>query len=83
MGLGVPGLAGLVLMDCSYQDAQPSSGLLQASAITLYTMFVTWLALSNVPGEYRPGFEGAWACSWALETLTGARDVPAPAHDGA
>lgn len=33
------------------QDAQPNSGLLQASVITLYTMFVTWLALSNVPDQ--------------------------------
>ncbi|XP_060114611.1 serine incorporator 2 [Heteronotia binoei] len=31
------------------QDAQPHSGLLQASIITLYTMFVTWSALANVP----------------------------------
>ncbi|KAM8795984.1 serine incorporator 2 [Eudromia elegans] len=31
------------------QEAQPHSGLLQASLITLYTMFVTWSALANVP----------------------------------
>uniref|UniRef100_A0A667GR96 Serine incorporator 2 n=1 Tax=Lynx canadensis TaxID=61383 RepID=A0A667GR96_LYNCA len=35
------------------QDAQPNSGLLQASVITLYTTFVTWLALSSVPGEQK------------------------------
>ncbi|XP_007624716.3 serine incorporator 2 isoform X1 [Cricetulus griseus] len=33
------------------QNAQPNSGLLQASIVTLYTMFVTWLALSNVPDQ--------------------------------
>uniref|UniRef100_H0V3C6 Serine incorporator 2 n=1 Tax=Cavia porcellus TaxID=10141 RepID=H0V3C6_CAVPO len=33
------------------QEAQPNSGLLQASVVTLYTMFVTWLALSNVPDQ--------------------------------
>ncbi|KAM8789234.1 serine incorporator 2 [Rhynchonycteris naso] len=33
------------------QEAQPNSGLLQASAVTLYTIFVTWLALSNVPDQ--------------------------------
>ncbi|NXX42383.1 SERC2 protein, partial [Tricholaema leucomelas] len=31
------------------QDAQPHSGLLQASLITLYTVYVTWAALANVP----------------------------------
>ncbi|XP_075459961.1 serine incorporator 2 [Ascaphus truei] len=31
------------------QDAQPHSGLLQASVITLYTMYVTWSAMANVP----------------------------------
>lgn len=51
-GSGVSlGPAGVMLMVCSCQEAQPNSGLLQASAVTLYTMFVTWLALSNVPGE--------------------------------
>ncbi|ELW48644.1 Serine incorporator 2 [Tupaia chinensis] len=33
------------------QGAQPNSGLLQASVVTLYTMFVTWSALSNVPDQ--------------------------------
>ncbi|XP_067167462.1 serine incorporator 2 [Apteryx mantelli] len=33
------------------QDAQPHSGLLQASLITLYTMFITWSALANVPNR--------------------------------
>ncbi|XP_064491552.1 serine incorporator 2 isoform X1 [Pseudopipra pipra] len=31
------------------QEAQPHSGLLQASLITLYTIYVTWAALANVP----------------------------------
>ncbi|XP_063212175.1 serine incorporator 2 isoform X3 [Chroicocephalus ridibundus] len=33
------------------QDAQPHSGLLQASLITLYTIYVTWSALANVPTQ--------------------------------
>ncbi|NXD31611.1 SERC2 protein, partial [Spelaeornis formosus] len=31
------------------QEAQPHSGLLQASLITLYTIYITWSALANVP----------------------------------
>ncbi|XP_054254648.1 serine incorporator 2 [Indicator indicator] len=33
------------------QEAQPHSGLLQASLITLYTAYVTWAALANVPTQ--------------------------------
>ncbi|NXD42979.1 SERC2 protein, partial [Copsychus sechellarum] len=33
------------------QEAQPHSGLLQASLITLYTIYVTWSALANVPSK--------------------------------
>ncbi|EDO33431.1 predicted protein [Nematostella vectensis] len=31
------------------QEVQPSSGLLQAAVITLYTMYLTWSAMSNEP----------------------------------
>uniref|UniRef100_A0A672IT94 Si:ch73-267c23.10 n=1 Tax=Salarias fasciatus TaxID=181472 RepID=A0A672IT94_SALFA len=31
------------------QESQPRSGLLQSSFITLYTMFLTWSAMSNEP----------------------------------
>ncbi|XP_006631328.1 serine incorporator 1 [Lepisosteus oculatus] len=33
------------------QEVQPQSGLLQASIITLYTMYVTWSAMTNQPNR--------------------------------
>ncbi|XP_041811707.1 serine incorporator 2 [Chelmon rostratus] len=33
------------------QETQPSSGLLQASLISLYTMYVTWSAMTNNPNR--------------------------------
>uniref|UniRef100_A0A3P9A626 Serine incorporator 2, like n=1 Tax=Esox lucius TaxID=8010 RepID=A0A3P9A626_ESOLU len=36
------------------QEAQPQSGLLQASIISLYTMYVTWSAMTNNPSESLP-----------------------------
>uniref|UniRef100_G1TAH0 Serine incorporator 2 n=1 Tax=Oryctolagus cuniculus TaxID=9986 RepID=G1TAH0_RABIT len=49
--VAVPGVPGVSLTNGFCQDAQPNSGLLQASVVTLYTMFVTWSALSNVPDQ--------------------------------
>lgn len=36
---------------CALQEAQPESGLLQASLISLYTMYVTWSSMTNNPGK--------------------------------
>lgn len=33
------------------QDASPQSGLLQSSLISLYTMYVTWSAMTNNPSK--------------------------------
>uniref|UniRef100_A0A672K2W1 Serine incorporator 2 n=1 Tax=Sinocyclocheilus grahami TaxID=75366 RepID=A0A672K2W1_SINGR len=33
------------------QDASPQSGLLQSSIITMYTMYVTWSAMTNNPSK--------------------------------
>lgn len=40
------------------QDAQPRSGLLQASVVTLYTIYLTWSAMSNQPDQHcKPDFK--------------------------
>lgn len=45
------------------QESQPRSGLLQSSVITLYTMFLTWSAMTNEPGE-------SVCCCWFEVTWT-------------
>nr|XP_026236884.1 serine incorporator 1 [Urocitellus parryii] len=34
------------------QESQPRSGLLQSSVITIYTMYLTWSAMTNEPGMF-------------------------------
>jgi len=57
------------------QDAQPRSGLLQSSAVTLYTMYLTWSAMSNQPDKTcKPNFEAI---------ITGnTNETEAPKSDG-
>ena len=35
------------------QEYQPRSGLLQSSVVSLYTLYLTWSAMSNQPGMFR------------------------------
>ncbi|KAJ8355433.1 hypothetical protein SKAU_G00182270 [Synaphobranchus kaupii] len=53
------------------QEHQPQSGLLQASLITLYTMYITWSAMTNNPNR---------KCNPSLLSLVTntSSDVPAP-----
>lgn len=53
---------------CS-QDAQPHSGLLQASLITLYTIYVTWSALANVPSKQDAALGSGLGCTGQDHTL--------------
>uniref|UniRef100_H3CDT2 Uncharacterized protein n=1 Tax=Tetraodon nigroviridis TaxID=99883 RepID=H3CDT2_TETNG len=42
-------VASVVSVQQKVQECQPRSGLLQSSIITLYSMFLTWSAMSNEP----------------------------------
>lgn len=44
-------ITSMVAIHPKVQECQPSSGLLQAAVITLYTMYLTWSAMSNEPDE--------------------------------
>ncbi|XP_068432361.1 serine incorporator 2 [Clinocottus analis] len=56
------------------QEAQPTSGLLQASFISLYTMYITWSAMTNNPNR---------ECNPSLLSLgQPVSATPAPGHAG-
>ncbi|KAI1890448.1 hypothetical protein AGOR_G00153810 [Albula goreensis] len=42
-------LASVISVQPKVQESQPRSGLLQSSIITLYTMYLTWSAMTNEP----------------------------------
>lgn len=69
-------LLSIVLTVCSIlpkiQEALPSSGLLQASCITLYTMFLTWSALNNSTSDQcKPEFFKQKDRSFDAQALVG------------
>lgn len=41
----------LMLSVLFMKESQPRSGLLQSSLVTLYTMYLTWSAMTNEPGK--------------------------------
>ncbi|CAL8335868.1 unnamed protein product [Merluccius merluccius] len=44
-------VASLISVLPKVQESQPRSGLLQSSIITMYTMYLTWSAMSNEPDQ--------------------------------
>lgn len=44
-------IVSMVAIHPKVQECQPSSGLLQAAVITLYTMYLTWSGMSNEPDQ--------------------------------
>ena len=40
-----------IYMSYVFVTVNPRSGLLQSSLITLYTMYITWSAMTNSPGR--------------------------------
>lgn len=62
----------LCCVDCTCvfpQEAQPTSGLLQASLISLYTMYVTWSAMTNNPSESSSWTESSSWVVWGKISL--------------
>ncbi|XP_043213545.1 serine incorporator 3-like [Amphibalanus amphitrite] len=64
------------------QAAQPSSGLLQSAAVTLYTMYLTWSAMANQPdSSCKPNFSQMIDGSGVSPGAPGT--TAAPTEDGA
>ncbi|KAI3370501.1 hypothetical protein L3Q82_025261 [Scortum barcoo] len=62
-------MASVVSVLPKVQESQPRSGLLQSSFITLYTMFLTWSAMTNEPDR---------ACNPSLLSIFQQIAVPTP-----
>ena len=57
------------------QEHQPNSGLLQASFVSLYIIYLTWSAMSNQPDKAcKPDFSSLFGNSFT-------DTVPAPIED--
>ncbi|MGH0161196.1 UNVERIFIED_CONTAM: hypothetical protein FKN15_044693 [Acipenser sinensis] len=53
------------------QESQPRSGLLQSSIVTLYTMYLTWSAMTNEPDR---------KCNPSLLSIIGYNNTGTPSH---
>jgi len=60
------------------QEHQPNSGLLQASFVSLYIIYLTWSAMSNQPDKAcKPDFSSLFGGSTNNITITTSQDVKA------
>ncbi|XP_026204408.1 serine incorporator 2 [Anabas testudineus] len=74
-------IASIVAILPKVQEAQPTSGLLQASLISLYTMYVTWSAMTNNPNrQCNPSLLSLIQSSSPTPAPGPASPTPAPAN---
>uniref|UniRef100_A0A8C4RW22 Serine incorporator 1-like n=1 Tax=Erpetoichthys calabaricus TaxID=27687 RepID=A0A8C4RW22_ERPCA len=72
-------LASIISLHPKVQELQSGSGLLQSSLITLYVLYLTWSAMTNMPGNnifdkyfnIKQGYTSEMSRKWSVQSIAG------------